>query len=549
MMINKKSGLFIVFSVLIGSVLFTKSISADASPYIPDWSSLPTASSLVVGVPYEDSGDSLDSGVIQLIYGEEGSGLATDTNEYFGQTFTTGSTENYDQFGKSVAVGDFNRDGFYDIAVGVPWESSSTYSYVGAVNILYGAETGFTIRDFFSFETIDIDGGSDNDNFGAAMTTGDFNGDGFVDLAVGAPLYDVNESGMITKTNAGCVVVFWGGKNGLSEYRISTIYGDDTDGEYGHALASADFDGDGYDDLVIGAPNHTTPAADSGFNRGGVVNIRYGADDITVSRQTEWNQTFSNSDTSEEGDHFGWAVAPGDFNGDGHPDLAIGVPQEDLDGGGYALVDVGAVNVLYNDGSDLSSNGAQVWFQSDVSDISGGDSSEPYDQFGYALVASDFDANGSDDLIIGVPFEDLDVIVDGNPVTFTDTGMYEMLRSTKADGLTVSLSPWFDEGYDYDNHQHYGWSMTVGDFDRDGKPDLVVGSPGYSGPNTYEDGAVTISYKFEFSRNERISYLIWRITQDMLSGVSAEDDDQFGWALATLPVPLTERIYLPLVVN
>ena len=77
------------------------------------------------------------------------------------------------------------------------------------------------------------------------------------------------------------------------------------------------------------------------------------------------------------------------------------------------------------------------------------------------MASGDIDDNGSDDLIIGTPFEDFDVNVNGNPVTYTNTGMIQVLRSTKADGLTIGLGSIDDDGYDYGDNQNFGWSLAT----------------------------------------------------------------------------------------
>jgi hypothetical protein len=102
----------------------------------------------------------------------------------------------------------------------------------------------------------------------------------------------------------------------------------------------------------------------------------------------------------ESGDHFGYALAAGDFNGDGKADLAIGVPGEDLSGGN----DGGAVHVFQGSPSGLATY-FDPGFDQDYPGIPG--SVESGDQFGYALAAGDFNGDGKVDVAIGVPGEDL----------------------------------------------------------------------------------------------------------------------------------------------
>ena len=97
---------------------------------------------------------------------------------------------------------------------------------------------------------------------------------------------------------------------------------------------------------------------------------------------------------------FGLSVAAGDFNGDGYSDLAIGVPNENVTG----AVGAGAVNVIYGNTTGLESTGNQLWSQNSGSIL---DTAEASDNFGFVLVAGDFNKNGKDDLAIGVPLEDI----------------------------------------------------------------------------------------------------------------------------------------------
>ncbi len=541
----KKIGVFLALVIFISSLAFATLALADAPPHTTDWSSAsPTAASLVVGVPYKDGGSATNPGMIQVVYGYAGYGLENNTSEYFGQTSSTGVIGDDDYFGKAIAVDDFNRDGYYDIAVGVPGDDNGPFSAVGAVNIFYGSASGFTTTndDYFAFVDVDPEGGSHNDYFGAALTTGDFNGDHYPDLAIGVPGYDTPYSTGVY-TDAGAVVIFWGGSNGISASGRDVYDHNDSLAEYGSALAAADFDGDGVDELVIGAPNNSTPAPISNPARGGAIYI------LTPfnGNQAYWHQTLVGGDDGEDGDRFGASLAVGDFNGDGYPDLAVGAPGENLNGNIFSMVDVGAVSVIYNDGSGLSATDAQFWWQSDVNaTYNPHNTSEAFDQFGYALAGGDFNNDGFDDLAIGVPYEDLTVTVNGTETTYNNIGLVQLIPGTAA-ALTTTNSGIDLAPLDPSDNQYRGFSLASGDFDKDGKDDIAVGLPGYSTTSATSAGAVR--YCYDISMSASLNSITCGQPNIQSSPATPADYDRAGWALATLPSPLSHRVYLPLILR
>ena len=121
--------------------------------------------------------------------------------------------------------GDFNGDGFDDLAVGVPFEdvitAAGTVAEAGAVNVIYGSSSGLSdtiLRpdQFWTQNTVDVDDVAEaNDLFGYSLSAADFNGDGKDDLTIGVHGEDiVTPEGTIL--NAGAVNVIYGSPNGLS---------------------------------------------------------------------------------------------------------------------------------------------------------------------------------------------------------------------------------------------------------------------------------------------------------------------------------------------
>ncbi len=315
--------------------------------------------------------------------------------------------EGQERFGLSIATGDFNGDGFDDIAAGV-FETVHGKTQAGAVAVLYGSKKGITAfkNQLISQDTRRMkDTCETDDQFGAAVIAGDFNGDGRDDLAVGVP-QEVN--GVFD----GAVQVILGSKHGLKAKKNSIVYAADVavgpsfEPDFARVLGQGDFDGDGKHELVISNQAETV----HGKNGAGAVYVLPGSTTgpTLVGKQT-WNEDVAGLATSAEtGEFFGIAVASADFDGDAIADLAIGNPL-DLQGD----IRPGAVLILKGGALGLTSVGRQVWSQDSpgIPEIG-----EQYDNFGTSLGAGDFDKNGVMDLVVGAPSEDIDTAIDAGGI-------------------------------------------------------------------------------------------------------------------------------------
>ncbi|MDX1421473.1 MAG: FG-GAP repeat protein, partial [Rubricoccaceae bacterium] len=257
-----------------------------------------------------------------------------------------------DRFGNALATGDFNGDFSDDLVVGVYFESvgNTTEQYGGAVNVIYGTPVGGLDdagAQYWHQDSPGIgDAAEDLDWFGSALAVGDFDGDGFDDLAVSAPYEDRDSTDAV-----GQLHVFYGSAAGITSagsFFLPNLPVQTAFLLLGHALAAGDFDGDGFDDLALGLPGFNVGAAAAA----GLVAVLFGtANGITTQGYQRWHQnTAGILDQAETNDHFGWTLAAGDFDRDGFDDLAVGVPQEDVNGQANA----GAVQALYGTANGLA---------------------------------------------------------------------------------------------------------------------------------------------------------------------------------------------------
>ena len=311
------------------------------------------------------------------------------------------SSEAYDSFGYSLAVGDFDNDGYDDLAMGAPHEDIGAIRDAGSVNVVYGGHTRLSTEfgnQFWHQDTSGIRGVAEaKDYFAMALSAGDFNGDGTDDLAIGVPFEDFSG-----KTDAGVVNVIYGKKtsskpfyryDGLSS-KSDDYWNQDSSGikgraesndHFGMALVAANFNGDfntstGFpiDDLAIGVPGDNV----NGVEGAGAVNLILGSDSGLTSigdllRHQDSTNVYS---SAEKGDGFGRHLAAGDFNGDGKADLAVAAAWEALGDIQHA----GAINMFYGSRSKkLQSRGKIDWVTQDTLDL--WSHAEFGDFFGWAM--------------------------------------------------------------------------------------------------------------------------------------------------------------------
>lgn len=411
----------------------------------------------------------------------------------------SGTTVAIDRFGEAVADGDFNNDGWQDLAIGIPNHDFffGAILNTGTVLVIYGTPNGLDPDNHqYLYQTFDnsgsnletLNGIEANDQFGQSIASGDFNCDGFDDLAVGTPNESVVLNGS-TRSNVGAINIFYSSADGFADngqgstfiwqgtglgtsFNSSISAGD----RFGWAMVTGNFNGDTDNgnrcvDLAVSTPFEDFGNADQ-IQNGGQVDVFYGdpAGLDGANRDSLSQNTFGVDDTAESNDQFGRSLAASRFRSEVvFSDLAVGVPGEMVEGEANA----GIVQVFYGAASGLQSNAAndEIWSQGNG--IIG--VPENNDRFGQTLTTGNFNGDQAYDLAIGVTGEDLDG--DGVFAAGAVNIIYGGVAGLSTDGNQIFHQNTAGINGVAENSDQFGDALTAGDLNHDQYTDLVVGVP------------------------------------------------------------------------
>lgn len=384
---------------------------------------------LAVGAPFQDGdflgtpgfGKPQNPGKIWVLSGKTLSVLFTMDDPKYQQE---GANPQFGgQVGYSVsALADINGDGVPDVVAGVPHNVPGDFN-AGSGIINAGEALVFSGADGSVLRTLDDPTQQEGGLLGYAVAgLGDVNGDGVPDMAVGVPGKNIGDEsdGLIA---VGEVYVFSGADGSM--IRTLDHPTQEVNARFGSALDNAgDIDHDGVSDILIGAPGH------------GEAFVFSGATGALIFKVT--------SPVTETQPSFGTAVAGGkDLDNDGTPDFAIGAPfQKSARGGVFVYKG--------SDGTLLRTLRIP--------------SPQTFARFGAAIqLSNDFTGDGRPDIIVGVPDRDVNGVINAGEVLIFNGATGRVFKT-----LTSAL-PQTGAGF--------GSAVTAADFDGDGTPTAVVGTP------------------------------------------------------------------------
>lgn len=467
--------------------------------------------------------------------------------------------DNQDDFlgsanGNGAAFGDINGDGYDDVILGATGTEPDGRTNAGDVYILYGTATLLA-------KTVDLNqpagfygetrilGQASEDQAGFSVACGDINADSFDDVIIGIP-----KSDLPGKTDAGEVQVIYGSptlpgttielSQSSSPAGKLRVYGEKTGDNTGFSVGTGDINGDGVDDVLMGAP-----FADRGSAADvGKVYVVYGG---VIASATVYlsDSTGTYGETrilgDDGGDLFGFSLASGQMDTDGIDEVIIGAiggsPGGKINAGEVYVVqgsiDKPGVSILTGSIVDLDTNGAINTLVNEVLIL--GESAG--DRAGFSVAAGDIDSNGYDDVVIGA--------IDADPSTGTDAGKaYLVYGDRQLEATTVNLADltqnWMTQRttkiMGANAEDLTGISVSAGDINGDGFDDVILGaiqadpSGGTNAGNVYIlNGTESLHSRQIDSISDEANLTVWGDNANDLLGYGAEsgaDVDRNGFA-------------------
>ncbi|MDX9851559.1 MAG: integrin alpha [Anaerolineaceae bacterium] len=391
---------------------------------------------------------------LQIARAETGTILSLYPNWFFD------GVESGENMGSAVSsAGDVNGDGLVDVLIGAQKHTLNEYRE-GAAFVFFNHNGSLSALPDWK-----IGSGQQGSLFGCSLSDlGDVNGDDLDDIIIGACDFNLVEGGVVAKSKVGAAFVYYGSPTFTSKSSADwSFMGEQVDGRLGSAVnAAGDLNQDGYADVIIGEPSFDG----NDLLNNGKAYVFYGAEDGLATIPAWAASGNANAEL------FGSAVAnAGDVNGDGWNDIIIGAPRP----GNPASLQIGYAYVFYNSVDGLSAtmswsatnNQAGAWFGASVAGV------------------GDVNQDGYDDVLIGAPYTK--VLIEDKPESAGCTYLY--LGSENGLATSPAWSYCADQA-----GGKFGASVSpAGDMNKDTYQDFLVGMPFYSVSNEHQ-GAVYLFF-------------------------------------------------------
>jgi hypothetical protein len=374
-------------------------------------------------------------------------------------------------------LGDINKDGIDDYAVGAKYGSYGSRQYCGLTYVMYGSPSMSGTIDLGTVaisEGYQIIGKGSNDFSGTVIGSADVNGDGFKDILIGVQLNSPIVGG-VQRARAGTTYVIYGTASRTTNMDLAAItkseglkvFGAEASDFSGNCISSAgDINKDGFEDFIIGA----SQASRLGRSLSGVAYVLFGkasfgaAIDLAALTPSDGFQIVG----AIANGYVGNAVSSaGDFNKDGFDDIVIG---SYLDG----PTKQGVAYVFYGKSSGSFSNVDLATFTSSPS-VGVRILGESWgDQLGFSVAsAGDFNGDGVNDIVVGANYVDPDPHI-------SNAGAAYVIYGKAGSGADIQVSrtmPLFGVAiYGASTNYNLGYSVSGGDFDQDGFSDVLLGA-------------------------------------------------------------------------
>ncbi len=446
---------------------------------------------LILGAHGANPGGRLGAGEVYIVFGR-GVTLPTPIVVSDSADVIVEGIDDYDEAGMILTSGDVDGDSYDDVIISAPWASPGNRVLAGEVYVLYGSSSlSGTVMLSTATDVAILEGVDDLDLAGVDLASGDVDGDGYDDVIIGAPSASPG-----SRFFAGEAYVVYGRNRLTGRHEISTTAATDVlilegvdDLDFaGAPVRSGDVDGDGYDDVLIGAPL----ASPGGRVNAGEVYVVYGQNRLsgTLQISTAANVAILEGIDGDPdgpgpltGDRAGTSVGEGDMDGDGRHDLVIGAAWATPGTRNWA----GEVYVLYGQGRLVGTH--QISTASNLAVIEGVDD---IDGAGISVVCRDANNDHFDDLVIGATWAD-----PGNRLNAGEAYVvYGGADITGTVPLSTPGSVVVSTIYGVDDFDGAGVSVGVVDLNNDKGGEIVVGAL-FADPGGRTDaGEVYVIYSY-----------------------------------------------------